>query len=215
MNVKCTKCEFSGEVPDSFVGKKIKCPKCQTEFAVASESAFSVVEEPTVLKKSVISIKEVAIGKIGPLEVTNKRIHGQITKLVPTPQGGYATQTASVDVLLNLLTGVTVRHVNNLRFRICCILLAIFGVLLLGIGLAGVVGKEEFLGGISCVVSAGFIGSALGIGLKNWKDRLWLVLSISGVDHVIPFGMSEKILADKYCATLKNAKSEYERLMGM
>ena len=201
MEIKCSSCGFSSNGPDSLSGKKLKCPKCGAEFVAGCE--FMVVEETPVATQDKKNIVEKPIGKIGSLKVTNKRVHGYINRKT-TNGGAVRVEFVNIDVLLNLITGITVRRIENPARPICFIF-------------AGL----SALGAIifSCVVSSpgplvfglAFVIVLVTCGI-NATDTVQLILSVSGVDHFIQYETSQMAEAEAKCKMLKDAKSEYERL---
>ena len=209
MEIKCSQCGFTSNGPDSLAGKKIKCPKCGVEFVASGESAFAVVDDNPVASQYKKAIVEKPIGKIGTLEVTNKRVQGTIQREVPFGKGVRIEKT-NIDVLLNLITGITVNTFNNKLTRVIGGVLLVLGIAILICGIALIANKWEFVGGMSLVFSLPF--ALLGIGWLLTKDSIRLSLSISGVNHFIPFETSQKEEAEAKCKMLKDAKSEYERI---
>ena len=209
MEIKCSQCGFASNGPDGLAGKKLKCPKCGVEFVAGGESAFSVVEDNPIASQYKKSIVEKTIGKIGTLEVTNKRVQGMIQREVPFGKGVHVEKT-NIDVLLNLITGITVNTINNKASRILGGILLALGIAILICGIALIVNKWEFVGGMSLVFGLPF--TLVGIVSLLQKDSIRLSLSISGVNHFIPFETSQKEEAEAKCKMLKDAKSEYERI---
>ena len=74
MEIKCSQCGFTSNGPDSLAGKKLN----GVEFVASGESAFAVVDDNPVASQYKKAIVEKPIGKIGTLEVTNKRVQGII-----------------------------------------------------------------------------------------------------------------------------------------
>ena len=60
-----------------------------------------------------------------------------------------------------------------------------------------------------------FAAAGYGVGRLFFPDQVWLNLSISGVDHYVRFATSQMKEANDGASMLKNAKAEYERVMGM
>ena len=210
MEIKCSQCGFTSNGPDSLAGKKLKCPKCGVEFVASGESAFAVVDDNPVASQYKKAIVEKPIGKIGTLEVTNKRVQGMILREVPFGKGVRIEKT-NIDVLLNLITGITVNTINNKPGRVIGGVLLVLSIAFLICGIALIANKWEFVGGMLL-----FVGMPttliLGIVLLLLKDSISLSLSISGVNHFIPFETSQKEEAEAKCKMLKDAKSEYERI---
>ena len=210
MEIKCSQCGFTSNGPDSLAGKKLKCPKCGVEFVASGESAFAVVDDNPVASQYKKAIVEKPIGKIGTLEVTNKRVQGTIQREVPFGKGVRIEKT-NIDVLLNLITGITVNTINNKPGRVIGGVLLVLGIAILICGIALIADKSEFIGGMSLVFSLPFALVGI-IFLLLLKDSIRLSLSISGVNHFIPFETSQKEEAEAKCKMLKDAKSEYERI---
>lgn len=210
MQIKCDQCGFTSDGPDGLAGKKLKCPKCGVEFVAGGVSAFKVVEDNPAASQYRKSIVEKPIGKIGSLEVTNKRVQGMIEREIPAGNGVRVEKT-NIDVLLNLVTGITVDHINLRGTRIFGYVLLAIGLLLLPVGIALIVQECEFLGCV-VVMPLGILCILLGIAFVLAKDQIRLLLSISGVNHFIPFKTSQKQEAEEKCKMLKKAKSEYERI---
>ena len=210
MEIKCSQCGFTSNGPDSLAGKKLKCPKCGVEFVASGENAFAVVDDNPVASQYKKAIVEKPIGKIGTLEVTNKRVQGTIQREVPFGKGVRIEKT-NIDVLLNLITGITVNTINNKPGRVIGGVLLVLGIAMLICGIALIADKSEFIGGMSLVFSLPFALDGI-IFLLLLKDSIRLSLSISGVNHFIPFETSQKEEAEAKCKMLKDAKSEYERI---
>lgn len=210
MEIKCSQCGFTSNGPDNLAGKKLKCPKCGVEFVASGESAFAVVEDNPAASQYKKAIVEKPIGKIGTLEVTNKRVQGMIQRVI-----GTRVENANIDVLLNLITGITVNKISSRGKRIALNILASLWTLfcmILGIVLMtennGRQASEAWM-----PMLIGAIGAVILCGIsKLIKDRIWLTLSISGVNHFIPFQTSQLQEAEEKCKMLKDAKSEYERI---
>ena len=209
MEIKCSHCGFTSNGPDGLAGKKLKCPKCGVEFVAGGESAFAVVEDNPAASQYRKTIVEKPIGKIGTLEVTNKRVQGVIQREVPF-SNGVRVEKANIDVLLNLVTGITVDMKNNKLRRIFGGILLVLGIAVLICGIALIVNKWEFVGMMSLFL--GLTPTLGGIGCLLQKDSIRLSLSISGVNHFIPFETSQLAEAEEKCKMLKDAKSEYERI---
>ena len=47
------------------------------------------------------------------------------------------------------------------------------------------------------------------------EDKVHLILSVAGVDYFIPYETSQRKDAEEKCKMLKDAKSEYERIVGI
>ena len=117
MEAKCDACGFTGPCPDSFAGRTIQCPKCGHEFVVKGDSAFSLVEESLPKKTNRPTLVEEEIGSIGDLKVTNKRIVGEINKKEKIGNGVKVTRV-NIDVVLNMITGITVIKDYNFGARV-------------------------------------------------------------------------------------------------
>lgn len=202
MEIKCNQCGFASNGPDTLLGKKLKCPKCGAEFVAGQECAFTIVEENTQSAKPLKDIVEKPIGKIGDLEVTNKRVRGSIMKKFMIGNTTH-TQRVEIDVLLNLITGITVCEVKDPLVvpRLFASIVGFVGMLL------GIALSSAFISVLFIVLF--FVGVVL---LASSKDKIHLVLSISGVDHFIPYETSQMEEAKEKCKMLKDAKREYERL---
>ena len=209
MEIKCSQCGFTSNGPDNLAGKKLKCPKCGVEFIASGESAFAVVEDNPAASQYKKTIVEKPIGKIGTLEVTNKRVQGMIQREIPFGKGVRIEKT-NIDVLLNLITGITVNTINNKLARVIGGVLLVLGIAILICGIALIANKWEFVGGMSLVFGLTF--AICGIAFLLQKDSIRLSLSISGVNHFIPFQTSQLQEAEEKCKILKDAKSEYERI---
>ena len=210
MEIKCSQCGFTSNGPDSLAGKKLKCPKCGVEFVASGESAFAVVDDNPVASQYKKAIVEKPIGKIGTLEVTNKRVQGMIQRVI-----GTRVENTNIDVLLNLITGITVNKISCRGHRIALNILASLWTLfcmILGIVLMTANnGRQASEAWMPMLIGA--IGAVILCGMsKLIKDRIWLTLSISGVNHFIPFAASQLQEAEAKCKMLKDAKSEYERI---
>ena len=215
MEIKCGKCGFTSTGPDTLSGKKLKCPQCGEEFVANAECAFTVVEENRREPEKHLAaqrdkvIVEKPIGKIGELEVTNKRVHGTIHRSV-TVGNATTTEKVNIDVLLNLITGITVRKVENPLGCVgaMCVCFGVFGFIL---GIVGIANNVEFVGGLGFFIGAILLIS--GCAMLSGDDKVHLVLSISGVDHFIPYETSQMKEAEEKCKMLQDAKREYERLV--
>lgn len=204
MEAKCDACGFTGACPDSFAGKTIKCPKCGHEFVVKGDSAFSLVEENS--PKNTHKIVEKEIGSIGDLKVTNKRIVGEINKKEKI--GGRVKVTrVNLDVVLNMITGITVIKDYSVVGRVMGWIYTVMSVLL---AIMAIAAESVFLG----VMSGGMLLLGL-IALILSMSKVQLIISVAGVDHFIPYETSQMAEAEEKCNMLRNAKSEYERLMGV
>lgn len=211
MEIKCSQCGFTSNGPDSLAGKKLKCPKCGVEFVASGENAFAVVDDNPVASQYKKAIVEKPIGKIGTLEVTNKRVQGMIQREIPFGQGVQIEKT-NIDVLLNLITGITLKVESKKANRVTAHVFAtIFFLLGLVCGIGAIAERHEVEGMICAVV--GLLLAIAMIALSRiFKDSIRLSLSISGVNHFIPFETSQKEEAEAKCKMLKDAKSEYERI---
>ncbi len=209
MKITCESCGFSSEGPDSLSGKKIKCPKCGADFTVGGAGGFTVVEEPVASRKTVLSLKEAPVGtivgKLGQLEVTNKRVQGDIFKVIQLTNGRKGKERVNIDVLLNLITGITVKRISKLPQRIACFLPALCSLFMALTDGGGAGWACFFL----------FAAAGYGVGRRFFPDQVWLNLSISGVDHYVRFATSQMKEANDGASMIKNAKAEYERVMGM
>ncbi|MDH3349720.1 MAG: zinc-ribbon domain-containing protein [Desulfobulbaceae bacterium] len=52
MQIVCPNCQAKGKIGDEFLGKRIKCPKCQEPFVVAEATAGSQTAEPTTAQQA-------------------------------------------------------------------------------------------------------------------------------------------------------------------
>ena len=208
MEIKCTSCGFTSEGPDALSGKKLKCPKCGAEFIAGVQCEFTVVEESPISAQEGQNKKETIvekmIGKIGALEVTNKRIRGSINKKTITANGMPSYERVSIDILHNLITGITVQVVENkgrLRCFICGSILILASLLLAAI-------EAPLL----ILLPIGIIVLVVG---ALCEDKVHLILSVAGVDYFIPYETSQTKEAEEKCKMLKDAKSEYEHIVGI
>ena len=210
MEIKCSKCGFTSHGPDSLVGKKLKCPKCGKEFVEGSGCEFTVVEDKPTFTVAVEqapgatekakAVKENFIGYIGTLEVTSKRVRGMIYR----KSFGRTGRRKYVDVLLNLVNGITVQVINKTKARWFQYIMSLLS------GLVSAVlfchsGHPEF-----CPISVLIVILGWYFDRAVYKDRVLLLLSISGEDYFIPFQASQLFEAECKCTMLKKAKSEYE-----
>ena len=209
MEIKCEKCGYDGKCPDSFIGKTIKCPKCGHEFVVRDDCAFMVVDEPIAKREPKMTISEVEIGEIGSLKVTNKRLVGEINKKMKFANGQTEIQHVNIDVLLNMITGITVTEDASKKgaLPVGCFVL-VLGASGVGVAVAvesiffGVLGALPLLMGITLIMASFF-------------KKIHLTISIAGVDHFIPFETSRKQEAEEKCNLLRKAKAEYERMQNL
>ena len=205
MEIKCTSCGFTSNGPDTFSGKKLKCPKCAAEFVVGIQCEFTEVEDtPIAVQNKKETIIEKSIGKIGALEVTNKRIRGSINKKTITANGMPIYERVSIDILHNLITGITVQVVKN-KGRLFCF----------------ICGPILILAPLLLVAIAAPLLSLLPLGIivlvigTLCEDKVHLILSVAGVDYFIPYETSQTKEAEEKCKLLKDAKSEYEHIVGI
>lgn len=216
MEAKCDACGFTGTCPDSFAGRTIQCPKCGHEFVVKGDSAFSLVEESLPKKTNRPTLVEEEIGSIGDLKVTNKRIVGEINKKEKIGNGVKVTRV-NIDVILNMITGITVIKDYNFGARVAGCLFTPLAVIGAIIGISAIISEDSRAaepGAVMLVMS--FVFGLFGvICLLLSKSRVHLQISIAGVDHFIPYETSCQKEAEEKCNMLRNAKSEYERLMGV
>ena len=208
MEIKCSQCGFTSNGPDSLAGKKLKCPKCGVEFVASGENAFAVVDDNLVASQYKKAIVEKPIGKIGTLEVTNKRVQGMLQRQI-----GALVERTNIDVLLNLITGITLKTESKKANRVTA---HVFGTIFFLIGLVGGIGaiadQRQEVEGMICAVVGLLLDIAMIALSRRFKDSIRLSLSISGVNHFIPFETSQKEEAEAKCKMLKDAKSEYERI---
>lgn len=209
MEIKCSSCGFTSNGPDSLSGKKLKCPKCGVEFVAGVACEFMVVEEKPVAAQDKKNIIEKPIGKIGALEVTNKRVHGYINKKTTTMNAWTGKSVegvvrVNIDILLNLITGITVRVIENPARPICFIFagLSVLGAIIFSCAVSSLAPLVLGLFLVIMFVTGGMLSA----------DTVHLILSVSGVDHFIPYETSQLKEAEEKCKMLKDAKSEYERL---
>ena len=211
MEIKCSQCGFTSNGPDSLAGKKLKCPKCGVEFVASGENAFAVVDDNPVASQYKKAIVEKPIGKIGTLEVTNKRVQGMIQREIPFGQGVRIEKT-NIDVLLNLITGITLTTESKKTNRVTAHVFATIFFLLGLVGGIGAIAERHEVEGMICAVVGLLLAIAMIALSRIFKDSIRLSLSISGVNHFIPFETSQKEEAEAKCKMLKDAKSEYERI---
>lgn len=206
MEAKCDACGFTGPCPDSFAGRTIQCPKCGHEFVVKGDSAFSLVGESLPKKTSGTMFVEKEIGSIGGLKVTNKRIAGEINKKEKIGRDVKVTRV-NIDVVLNMITGITVTKTYNVKARmggwLYITLSVMFAISAFGTEslFCGAIAGGLFLGGLICLLMS--------------MSKVHLIISVAGVDHFIPYKTSKMDEAEEKCNMLRNAKSEYERLTGV
>ena len=128
MRVTCEQCQFSAEVPDSYAGKTIKCPKCGAHIVVAATETFALVEDsidrgndastlatrgiPNKSQSSAKAEEDVETLRLqaGALELTTRHLRGQLT--MRTKAGAdvfaYETRHETLDTLLSNITGFVV-----------------------------------------------------------------------------------------------------------
>ena len=214
MEAKCDACGFTGTCPDSFAGRSIQCPKCGHEFVVKGDSAFSLVEESLPKKTNRPTLVEEEIGSIGDLKVTNKRIVGEINKKEKIG-GSVKVARVNIDVVLNMITGITVIKDYNFGARVAGY---VFSALAVVVAIVGVIAMCDRRGEEPGAIMLGmsFAMALFGvISLLISRAKVHLRISIAGVDHFIPYETSCQKEAEEKCNMLRNAKSEYERLMGI
>jgi peptide subunit release factor 1 (eRF1) len=52
--IACTHCGKTGKVPDNYVGRKVKCPKCKKDFIAAAAKAEEEVLVPEVVEEETL-----------------------------------------------------------------------------------------------------------------------------------------------------------------
>ncbi len=88
MKTLCSNCKARFKVSDKYIGKKVKCPKCDTSFVIKANAppqkkpaAVSSPEQVDPLKaKEFLSVKELAsVLSVNPITVYRMVSRGEIT----------------------------------------------------------------------------------------------------------------------------------------
>ena len=223
MKATCTKCNFSDEIPDSFLGKTVRCPQCATEIKLIDKAnlTFELVEEPseTLPQKTQPAcdinvnvqaqpreIVEHDISTLrtsdGYIKLTTRHLRGEFKAKIKE-NGCRKTIKTSVDTLLSGVVGFHVTTESNTAVKV------FLGFLAVGGAFGGVCG---FLGGAPVV---GFLVLAVGvvnmIMAMNVSPSYDFSFIVTGKEYAIDIPESKVKEGQKFIKLLKEAKEQFER----
>ena len=155
------------------------------------------------------SITENEIGEIGTLHVTNRRIHGLVSRDI-MEANRLRTENVDINIPLGRITCVAMNLFDNWDTR-------------KALSIAKIVGPIIIVGFLWLfdLYHHGWLLLVLGISLfldhkyddycaKTPQDGIRISFTIDGVDYYIPFKLSEKETAEAKFKMLKDAKREYD-----
>lgn len=220
MKATCTKCNFSDEIPDSFLGKTVRCPQCATEIKLIDKAnlTFELVEEPSETlpqktqpacdtnvniqaqpKESVEHNISTLCTADGYLELTTRHLRGEFKANI-NENGHRTTIKTSVDTLLSGVVGFQVMTRAKTAARVC------FGTatLLCLIIASGCPEKELQI----CLVLVALLAALIAICLVPSYEFSLIVM---GKEYGIHIEGDQVPQAEKFIKLLKDAKEQFER----